>query len=826
MKEESSGSASGDLTGEAGVGDALDVLDKLKEEGPGEESGDLTDEAGVGDALDVLDKLKEESSGSASGDLTGEAGVGDALDVLDKLKEQGPGGASGDLTEEAGVGDAPKEYLVSAIVSTYNSERFIRGCLEDLEAQTIADKVEIIVIDSHSPQNERAIVEEFQRRCDNIVYLRTDERESVYGAWTRGIKMSRGKYITNANTDDRHRKEAYETMVNVLEARPEISLVYADLLITDTENETFEKCTPVGKFRWMEWDREDLLKQGCFMGPQPMWRREVHEEYGYFDDSFIISGDYEFWLRISQTREFHHLPELLGLYLRAPGSIEHANRPRQREENATLFTVYREAADSGRIIRRPGPDGTVQSMMKEAPKTAGGKKAAPPRPRVSIILTAANQKKYIRDCLESIRAHTPESHEIIIVNNGAAKGVAKWLKKKCRAAKHLRLIKGRKTAGPAEWWNQGVKEASGDFLLFTHNDAAVSDGWLTAMLDALEADPEFGVAGPMTNARGGVQDHPEARFRSMDKFKKYAEAFRTRNRGRRVETRELAEFCLLCRREALEKADGFDDRYKSDAVMVKDFCTRVSLEGWRSVIAADALVHHHDVHADPGRKNDELARVARDTGVYLKKWRPLATEGPASDLIKNRDTLDTAIKRFREERVDEAVKTLSDRIVEHPGDIRLYHALSRFCLDAEQYQAALGALEAIPPDPSGRRDVHTLELGAASLENMKKYDEAQNLADEALRLRPDSAPALNVKGLIAYNRGDKDGAEKLFNQAMAADPGCGAPRTNLGSLKWHAGDQEEALAHYARGFTLDPVSPGAVTLYHTVATGLGALQDA
>ncbi|MCP4690719.1 MAG: tetratricopeptide repeat protein, partial [Desulfobacterales bacterium] len=54
-----------------------------------------------GDALDVLAKLKEESSGSASGDLTGEAGageagVGDALDVLDKLKEEGPGGASGD----------------------------------------------------------------------------------------------------------------------------------------------------------------------------------------------------------------------------------------------------------------------------------------------------------------------------------------------------------------------------------------------------------------------------------------------------------------------------------------------------------------------------------------------------------------------------------------------------------------------------------------------------------------------------------------------------------------------------------------------------------
>ena len=83
--------------------------------------------------------------------------------------------------------------LVSAIVSAYKSTRYLRGCLEDLENQTIADRLEIIVVDSNSPEDERSIIEEFQKRHSNVVYIRSEERETVYGAWNRGIKAARGK---------------------------------------------------------------------------------------------------------------------------------------------------------------------------------------------------------------------------------------------------------------------------------------------------------------------------------------------------------------------------------------------------------------------------------------------------------------------------------------------------------------------------------------------------------------------------------------------------------------------------------------------------------
>lgn len=240
--------------------------------------------------------------------------------------------------------------LVSAIVSTYNSAKFIRGCIEDLERQTIADRLEIIVVDSASPQDEGAIIRELQGCYNNIRYLRTEQRETVYAAWNRAIGMARGRYITNANTDDRHRRDAFELMVRVLENDPAIDLVYADVMITRTPHETFEQHTPAGRYSWFEWGRNTLLDNGCFIGPQPMWRRSVHDQYGGFDDSYVTSGDYEFWLKISQTANFRHINQPLGLYLAHPDSIEHRNEDKKQQENRRLLDRYLQAAKEGRLV--------------------------------------------------------------------------------------------------------------------------------------------------------------------------------------------------------------------------------------------------------------------------------------------------------------------------------------------------------------------------------------------------------------------------------------------------------------------------------------------
>jgi tetratricopeptide (TPR) repeat protein len=116
-----------------------------------------------------------------------------ALKIINLLKNQNQNILTKHESTTLNAAVVPSSgYLVSAIVSVYNSERFIRGCIEDLEAQTIADRLEIIVIDSCSPQKECEIIEEMQHKYNNIKYIRTDKRKRSMRHGTEALNPHQG----------------------------------------------------------------------------------------------------------------------------------------------------------------------------------------------------------------------------------------------------------------------------------------------------------------------------------------------------------------------------------------------------------------------------------------------------------------------------------------------------------------------------------------------------------------------------------------------------------------------------------------------------------
>jgi glycosyltransferase involved in cell wall biosynthesis len=251
------------------------------------------------------------------------------------------------LPDEGSAASAGLQFRVTAIVSTYCGERFIRGCLEDLAGQTLfaAGGLEVVVVDSASPEGERGIVEEYVRRFPGKVrYVRTPGRETLYAAWNRGVGLARGEYLTNANVDDRHHPEMLERLAAALDAAPDAVLAYADSDVTDEANAGWGEARRTREQRWPDYDRDTLFEY-CYVGQAPMWRRGVHAAFGGFDGEMKSAGDYEFWLRLAAGGcRFVHVAERLGLYLERPDALSLGNIDLNwRESEVARDRYWREA---------------------------------------------------------------------------------------------------------------------------------------------------------------------------------------------------------------------------------------------------------------------------------------------------------------------------------------------------------------------------------------------------------------------------------------------------------------------------------------------------
>jgi glycosyltransferase involved in cell wall biosynthesis len=236
-----------------------------------------------------------------------------------------------------------KSARVSAIVSTYNDERLLSSRLDNLLSQTIADQLEIIVINSGSSQNEEAIVSNYRKHTESIRYLRT-ERETLYSAWNRALDLATGTYITNANTDDRLFPDAYESLSQLLDETPEAVLAYPDAWETQSEKDILDFDPLVCRNEWRritppDYSHKQLLLW-CYCGATPVWRRSVHLELGRFDPSYTIAGDWEFWLRLAERHPFVHCQKSLALVLRRPDSLLWSNTELLLKENTRVRQMY------------------------------------------------------------------------------------------------------------------------------------------------------------------------------------------------------------------------------------------------------------------------------------------------------------------------------------------------------------------------------------------------------------------------------------------------------------------------------------------------------
>lgn len=90
-------------------------------------------------------------------------------------------------------------------------------------------------------------------------------------------------------------------------------------------------------------------------------------------------------------------------------------------------------------------------------------------PLISIIIPVYNVEKYLPQCLDSVIGQTYKNIEIICVNDGSTDGSLDILKKYERRSNRIKIIT-QKNEGLSSARNVGIKECTGDYIMFLDSD--------------------------------------------------------------------------------------------------------------------------------------------------------------------------------------------------------------------------------------------------------------------------------------------------------------------------------------------------------------------
>ncbi|MBI3806647.1 MAG: FkbM family methyltransferase [Nitrospirae bacterium] len=492
----------------------------------------------------------------------------------------------------AGLKAAEETPLISVIVSTYRAEAFMQECLEDLERQTMSRHMEIIVVDAASPENERAIVSAFQARYKNITFLRTPTRIGVYAAWNMALKLAAGTYVTPFSTNDRLRHDAYEILARTLDEHPDVALVYGDTYVTRHPHQTFEHHQREGVWKWPEYNYGDLRRR-CLVGPHPMWRRSVHDDVGFFDESFVALGDQDFWLRLGASRQLLHISEVTGLYWHSSEGL--SNKPEiANPEEARLRARY--------------GHGT-------APRAV----SATARFDCSIVIPVWNKRELTEQCLSELaRVTSGISYEVIVVDNHSTDDTLNFLD---QLSGDVQIIRNSENLGFAKACNQGARAARGRFLIFLNNDTIPLDNWLTALVAEVTSHPNVGIVGSKLLYEDDTIQHAGVVFsrEGLMPYHLYRHVHRDHPAVNQRRTfQSVTAACMLIRREIFEAAGGFDEGFQNGFEDV-DLCLKVKDNGWQIVYQPLSVLYHLESQT-PGRKTQDQANALRFISRWGQRW--------------------------------------------------------------------------------------------------------------------------------------------------------------------------------------------------------------
>ena len=230
---------------------------------------------------------------------------------------------------------------------------------------------------------------------------------------------------------------------------------------------------------------------------------------------------------------------------------------------------------------------------------------------LSIIIVNFNTHKFLIEAIKSIfSGYFPVSRlEIIIIDNNSSMLSVGLIKKFIRTLKftNIKLIRNSVNLGFAKANNQGIKVASGKYILFLNPDTIVSKNSLVRIVNFMGKNEKVGISTCRVLLPSGILDDSCHRgfptpWNAFCHFSNLATLFPSslffngyhlgyRNLDKIHEIDSCAGSFMLVKKEAGQDIDWFDEDYFWYGEDL-DFCYRMKKKAWKIMFIPDETITH------------------------------------------------------------------------------------------------------------------------------------------------------------------------------------------------------------------------------------------
>lgn len=205
---------------------------------------------------------------------------------------------------------------ISIVTPSYNQAGFIGRTIDSILSQAGDFDLELLVMDGGSTDGAADIIRVKEAEYADLprreLFWVSEPDEGQSDAINKGLRRATGDVVAYLNSDDLYEPGALAHVADFFTAHPEESFVTGYCRIIDEDDGEIRKW--ITRYKNMFLNRASfprLLTENFISQPATFWRRDLHEDIGFFDKDQYMVMDYDMWCRIGE----HHAICVLPVYL-------------------------------------------------------------------------------------------------------------------------------------------------------------------------------------------------------------------------------------------------------------------------------------------------------------------------------------------------------------------------------------------------------------------------------------------------------------------------------------------------------------------------------